>query len=215
MKLQPVRRYPRPQLPTRTIVDENPDLLRLLPRRWQGNAAVLTAMVSAGLLLQCKASVLAQECQPLAGVPMPPSIRVSESEARRIIVDEAKKSGVVFRADRKALAVPITSLAAAPIKGSEASDATTRITLDGTDAKRGISFEYVSELDTKAVSKRIGGIATVNSVTNALTEEGKKQLKGRVLVVPEAIAYSREEADKQLRAQVKDFIKWLKAQGVI
>jgi len=215
VNIKPVRLYATPQLPTREIVDENPELLRLLPKRWQHNPAVLTAMVGAGLLLQCSGSLLAQDrVPPQGGIKLAGSV-LTESEARSIVVEEAKKAGIIFSADKKKLNVPITALAAAPIKGNEASDATTRITLDGTDAKRGISFEYVSEADTKAVSTRIGGIATINSIATAVTAEGKKQLKGRVLVVPEVKAYSRKEADKDLRAQVKDFIKWLKAQGVI
>lgn len=213
MRIEPIRHYATPRLPTKDIVDENPDLLRLLPRRWQHNPAVLTALVGTGLLLQSSGSLLAEKATRTMGI-MPPPMRMSESEARRIVIDEAKKAGINFSADKKKLNVPITALAAAPIKGNEASDATVRITLDGTDAKRGISFEYVSDVDARAVSKRIGGIATINSITTALTTQSKKHLKGRVLVVPGVRTY-QEDADKQLRAQVKDFIKWLKAQGVI
>lgn len=216
MELQSVRRYPQPQLPTHHEAEANPELLRLLPKRWQRNSAVLTAMVGAGLLLQCSASVLAKdEPARLMGDVAAPLVIMSESDARRIIVDEAKKAGINFTADKKKLNVPITALAAAPIKGNEASDATTTITLDGTDLTRAISYEYVSDIDTKAVSKRIGGFATAVSVSNALREESKKHLKGRVLLVSEVRTYDRDQADRQLRTQVQDFIKWLKAQGVI
>lgn len=214
MKLEPIRNYPQPKLPTGDAVADNPELLKLLPRRWQTNPAVLTAMIGAGLLLQSSGSLLANECTPLAGIMAPP-VRMSESEARRIIIDEGKKAGINFAADKKKLNVPITALAAAPIKGDEASTATTTITLDGTDLKRAISYEYVSDADTKAISKRIGGFATTYSVAEALNEESKKALKGRVLVVSEIEAYDKEEAQKQLRTQVKEFIKWLKGQGVI
>lgn len=212
MNLQPLRRYPQPQLPTHDAAEANPELLKLIPRRWRTNPAVLTAMIGAGLLTQCLAE---EQCPPLAGVPAPPTIRVSESEARRIIIDEAKKAGITFAADKKKLNVPVRALAAAPIKGHEASTTRTTITLDGTDVKRAVSFEYVTAADANAVSKRIGGVATVRSVAEALKDESKKQLKGRMLVVTETYAYDHDEGEQDLRAQVKDFIKWLKAQGVI
>jgi len=215
MKLEPIRKYSQPRIPTSQEAKADPDLLRLLPKRWQTNPAVLTAMIGAGLLVHCSRPALAQERGVLMGKIAPPRAMFSESEPRAIIIDEAKKAGIVFAEDRKMIDVPVTELAAAPIKGGETSDATTHITLDGTEAKRGISFEYVSEADARAASKRISGVATIDSVADALRDEGKKQLKGRVLIIPEVKAYSVAEVDKDIRAQVKDFIKWLKGQGVI
>jgi hypothetical protein len=212
VRIEPVRRYARPQLPTREIVDANPELLRLLPKRWQGNSAVLMAMVGTGLLLQCSGSVLAKGSVPLPGSPLPPQLILSESEARRIIVEEAKKAGIVFAADSRTLDIPLSSLCTEPKPRTEA---TTRITLDGTDAKLGVSYEYVSEKDTQALSARCGCTVSEETAAAAIRATGKAPPKGRLLVVSDISGFSRKEADGKIRTQVQDFIKWLKAQGVI
>jgi len=36
MSIEPVKSYRAPNYPTRTILDTHPELLRLLPKRWQG-----------------------------------------------------------------------------------------------------------------------------------------------------------------------------------
>lgn len=214
MKLEPISQYTTPKLPTRKIVDAHPELLRLLPKRWQGNAAVVTALMGAGLLMQSSGSVLAEQGARLAGDVMI-TVSLSESEARRIIVEEAKRAGVTFAADRKTLDISLGSLNTTPQSTEPEAAATTHITLDGTNTKLGVSYEYISDIDEKALSARGGGVVSSESAAAAIRAESSKALKGRVLVIPGVETYSREEADRQLRAQVKDFIKWLKAQGVI
>jgi hypothetical protein len=160
VEIRPIRRYPAPHLPTREIVDQHPEILRLLPKRWQHNPAVLTAMVGVGLLLQCGGAVLAKQKPVFMGLPAPPAL-TSESEARRVIVAEAKL---------------------------------------------GVSYEYVSDKDWQIISARRGGVVPLATMVEAIKAQGKASLKGRVLVVPAVRAYSQQEAEQQIRAQVKDFI---------
>lgn len=116
MKIEPIRRYATPQLPTREIVDESPELLRLLPKRWQANPAVVAALAACLAMSSCangaadKASSGAtSRVAPIfkhgegraafGGMTTSPPAMLSEDEARNIIVGEAKKAGIVFRND--------------------------------------------------------------------------------------------------------------------
>jgi hypothetical protein len=47
VRLKPVKRCAPPRFPTRAILDAHPELLRLVPKRWQGNALVLGAVAAA------------------------------------------------------------------------------------------------------------------------------------------------------------------------
>lgn len=188
----------------------------MLPKRWQTNPAVLTAMVGAGLLLQCS-SVLAQKDEPVAlmGDVAAPMVVMSESDARRIIADEAKKAGIVFGADKKKMRIPLGSLDTLLPSEKPKPGATTTVTLDGTSSKLGVSYEYISEADEKALTARRGGALPAGNAAAVIKAEGEKTMKGRVLAIPTVRAYSQETAETQLRAQVREFIKWLKGQGVI
>lgn len=214
MRIEPVRRYPHPKLPTREVADENPELLRLLPKRWQTNPAVLAALIGAGVLMQCSRPAMAEERGVLMGKIAPPRAMLTESEARAVVVDEAKKAGIKFEADKETLLLPLASLD----EGAGTNPCwaeSTPITLDGSDKKHKISYEYISEGDLKALSARRGHAVSAESVANVIKARGKEDLKENVLAITEVEGLSREEAQKKLRAQVKDFIKWLKAQGVI
>ena len=213
MKVEPVRKYPEPQLPTRDAVDAHPELLRLIPRRWQANAAVVTALVSAGILLQ--SGLLKAEDQPvIPGKMMRPMVTLTEPEARQIIVDEAKKVGVSFSPDAETLNLPLSSLDQNP--GAEHTQPEmTSITLDGSDRKHKVSYEYISRADLQALSARRGHTVFATSAAAAIKARGKRRFKENVFTVTEVVGYDRESAENKLRAQVQDFIKWLKGQGVI
>ena len=263
MKLQPVHRYPQPQLPTREIVDQSPDLLRLLPRRWQGNAAVVTALAACLAMSGCNRKA------PASGPPsrvapvfmrgdglgsfgckiINPPVFLSEDEARKVIADEAKRAGLTFLKDTRTatgVGVPVISN-----KGKTGWE-TQPLDLDGVDEKHNIAFEFVSLDDS--YEWRAKGEAWY-SVGNHNLQDLAKQLRhglskakpGGTLAVfydpfigPSAVdmrfaskddyeAASQDWLGKrdrlqemqkrlsreQLRLQVKDFIKWLKAQGVI
>lgn len=260
MRLEPVRIYPQPKLPSRDAVDEQPDLLRLLPNRWQGNAAVVTAL-AACLALSTSSSDAAKKPDTVARVApifvhgdgigsfgcrvISPPVFLSEDEAVEVIRNEAKRAGITFAKSGKILSKVELPTApreygnkqpARPVKAQS-------IALDGTDAKRNISFEYVSRDDlvewqgdpsknpaSSVYSYNVGGaakdlragIAKAKAVGSyavfydpvASIKDSRDPLAGWA-ERPGAATVGTEEARKDLREQVKDFIKWLKAQGVI
>lgn len=267
MKIEPVRRYATPQLATREIVDENPDLLRLLPKRWQSNAAVVAAVAACVALSSCAASAAGKTTgkakPPVTSriapvfihgegigafgceVVNPPTF-LSEDEARQVIVEEAKRAGIKFEQTTKTL--PNIQMPTTPRefgdKQPKRQMKAQAIVLDGVDKKRNIAFEYVSEGDlvkwqgdpsdhpaSTLISYNIGGAA---KDLQAGLAKGKPVGTYAVFYDPVALAKLRyapgqdleeqriraegaaiDEARAELRAQVRDFIKWLKGQGVI
>ena len=45
MKLAPLKNYRGPDYPTREILDQHPELLRVLPRRWRNSPVVLLSLI--------------------------------------------------------------------------------------------------------------------------------------------------------------------------
>ncbi|MEN6370595.1 MAG: hypothetical protein ABFD64_01145 [Armatimonadota bacterium] len=257
MKVAPVKKYIDPKYPTSRILEEHPELLKLVPKRWQGNAVVLTALASACILSAClqKGSAAKQVSRTdlefrhsekravfLGGRVMTPPVFLSEDEARAVIVDEAKRASITFKADGQKL-----SKSSVPeLKPF------LPLVFDGYDKKHKISYEVVSMSDFKNWNKKIQ--PAIQSSYG--TKEMAKRLKGALVKVKSggyyAVFYSPGEsreaakkhygykqpaydakdvdwqaenakilemtkdlARKDLRKQVKDFISWLKAEGVI
>jgi len=179
LETKPLKRYADPNYPTRDILDDHPELLRQLPRRWRRHALLLAAVTAAGALAAgCRAQVAAVEAQP-AGTPAPPppapsrvapvfphgdghgffggkpapTYFLTEEEARQVVVEEGKRAGIDFAADGLALpdiALPVTYR---QDPGGPEQPADTRhgpLVLDGADAKRQIAYEYVSQGDFAA-----------------------------------------------------------------
>jgi hypothetical protein len=110
MKLSPLRKYRGPDYPTQEILAQHPELLRVLPRRWQNNAVVLGTL--AGLLaLMEQSTAQAGDKSSLHVAPVfehgkgqgalgcivvSPPVFLTEAEARDVIEEEAKKAGVGF-----------------------------------------------------------------------------------------------------------------------
>lgn len=257
MKLQPVRGYRGPRYPTHAILQAHPELLRLVPRRWRRNAVVLAAVAGAAALVYgCqKAAVPAG---PSVVAPLfvhgqgqgsfgckviTPPVFLSEDEAKAVIREEAAKAGVLFANDcRPALHIglPVTdpNFDRSPVAHRRRG----RFQLDGADAKRGISFAYVSTDDFEAWQKRQPQATVYRQDTKAAAVALRESLvearpTGHVAVFYDPMAQSgggppggmkdfsawqgRQQAAsehlarQQLREQVRDFLRWLKAQGVI
>lgn len=273
MKIEPLRRYATPQLPTREIVDEHPELLRLLPKRWQTNPAVVAALAACIAMSTCAAEAATKPAAKAKAKPKPtpkitsriapifthgsgigsfgcevvnPPTFLSEAEARQVIIEEAKRAGIIFTADSKIL--PKVDL---PTTTREWGDKPPKrqlkgwpVGLDGTDKKRNISFEYVSREDTVkwqgdpsdhpvstvisydvsgAAKDLQAGIAKAKPVGTyavfydpvALQKMSFGPSTDYDAAMGNAMMAAMDEARENLRAQVKDFIKWLKGQGVI
>jgi len=163
MKIQPVNSYREPAYPTRTILDTQPELLRLTPRRWQRSAVVVSALATAGLLASVHWGLAAEQpgekslVAPLfihagrtermmLGGDRPAPMYLTEADARVIITDEAQKAGIAFTdAGQMVKDIPIPQDFPA---GARRDPQMMTLVLDGTDAKRKIAFEYVSGTDT-------------------------------------------------------------------
>lgn len=267
MRVTPIKSYDSPRLPTHAAFEAHPELLRYIPKRWQHNPVVLSAL--AGLC------VIVSGCGK-GGAKLPPSrvapifvhgdgrggfgcvavnppVLLSEAEARQVIAEEAKRAGINFTPTSRRLEVrvPITTT----IPGRESSR-TRRggVVLDGHDKLKHISYEFVSSKDfdswekrglldnfyrTTASSRDILGAAETlrESLVNAGPSGayavfydpccGPRDVNPQYKPFPphpdtdykawraKWQARTKDLARDELRAQVRDFIKWLKAQGVI
>ena len=125
MMLSPVRKYRGANYPTREILNRHPELLRVLPRRWQNSPVVLGTL--AGLLAMMEQPTLqAADKNSLHVAPIfehgsgqgafgcvavSPPVFLTEAEAREVIEEEARKAGVDF-AERghklNGVALPVT-----------------------------------------------------------------------------------------------------------
>ncbi|MHB0998916.1 MAG: hypothetical protein ACYC27_06690 [Armatimonadota bacterium] len=268
MKIIPVKKYVIPDFPTHDILDEHPELLRLVPERWQRNPIVLSALAGLCLLvlsskeLSAAPSKAAPRIAPIfqhgegsgsfGCMAVNSPVFLSEAEACRVIIDEGKRAGITFVSKVQTLrsvSVPVTDRYAmfgpsqhksnGGIKTSQSS-----LQLDGTDRKRNISFEYVSESDFNKWEKH--GEFASSAYTYELLNTAKSLREGlkkaepsgtyAVFYDPMSILpdnwyvgpdtdwekrYAKAEAQAtktsrdELRKQVKDFIVWMKAQGVI
>lgn len=174
----------------------------------------------------------------------PPSF-LSEEEAFQVISEEAGKMGIVFERDSKQfnkVEIPETKFYLNGDKEKIDSTKPGNLKLDGYDASKKIGFEFVSREDYEAWSIEQGIRSSVDDYdflsTAQILREG---LEGKTLdstigvmyntmVVPDREEINRimnngswEEAEEkvknvakdELRNQIKDFLKWLKAQGVI
>ena len=212
MEVKKLKQYTSPALPTRDTVDQRPELLKLVPKRWQTNPAVLTAL-AAGCILPSISQ--AADRAPLMGRIAPPRMVLPEEEARKIILEEARKSGLTFSLDQRAISILAP---AKPGRKGEDRVQKVRMKLDGTDRKRNISFEYVAKADIDEWQAKYPGWSVTgcqpgaDSVRKLLVKADKKQRFG-VFYDPQS--YSEERNRDELRKQVQDFIKWLKAEGVI
>ncbi|MDO8586682.1 MAG: hypothetical protein Q7T82_06535 [Armatimonadota bacterium] len=270
MEINPVQAYGNPLYPTRTIMDEHPELLLLVPKRWRGNPVVIAALTGVCLLVSgCrsgnKSTGVVSRIAPIfahgAGRGsfgcrvMNPPVFLSEDEARQVVIQEAKKAGISFRRGGHSLSsvsVPVTDPWSG--RGRRAGIWSilparkwrwSKLDLDGTDRKRKISFEYVSSSDFDGWrNAHITGpsvytydlVGTARMLRKGLSHAGPpgnygvfydpvRQPKGPPRSVANYQAYQKDrglrEADARkaakddLRKQVRGFIKWLKAQGVV
>lgn len=271
MQIRPVKRYGQPEYPTNRILEEHPELLRLIPKRWRENRVLIAALTGVCVLMT-SSRVLSAGKTPTPTSRVAPIFQhgggvgsygciataapvfLSEDEARLIITDEGKRAGLTFVPgtttlkdtsvpEIEALDMQVTrkdgKLAKLPAKFRTKK---ANVKLDGEDKKRKIAFEFVSHEDFTEWSVKdpvqVASVAWDDLLgTAALFRESlaKSKPQGTFGVFYDPVAYQpfrfdlsdysseavaqanaeREQAEKDLRAQVKDFIKWLKSQGVI
>ncbi len=241
MQVSPIRKYRGPSIPTHDDVEHRPGLLQHIPTRWQTNPAVLTALASVTMLSATNAAIAGSDkakAKPARVAPVfhhgegrggfgcmaiAPPVCLSEDEARQVINDEVKRSGLKF---------------VAVSRGT--SQKPTNPTLDAVDKKHNIAFAFISEDDgvifTGSTAYESNALAKAKSVAKSLKSTKGTQSIGvfydpmpsRLVMNNGEVDYNatidrlehsrktgRATAEQQLRLQVQDFVKWLKAQGVI
>jgi hypothetical protein len=260
-KIKPLKHYGRPAYPTRAVLDEHPELLRLVPKRWRGNPLVLGVLTWVCVLLSgCRTGSDAKGKQTVVSRVAPlfihgegrgaygcvvvnPPVFLSEDEARQVIVEEGRRAEISFAADVQTIPHvygPVTEPYALGEKRKMQREVRP-LQLDGTDAQRKIAYEYVSRSDFRAWQDYGGRfyiyrdgrffvrLFEVSSVSSYDTQKAADVLRdGLVRAKPKgtyAVFYdpmvswnganAQESPHENLRGQVRDFIEWLKAEGVI
>jgi hypothetical protein len=187
---------------------------------------------------------------------------LTEDEARQIINEEAAKFGIHFEKDKNAIdcvELPITNNQYGldrDLRTSKPKTRTSSLILDGTDATKNISYEFVSmqdildwriEIDAEgdieeSIDKSMHpekyqiielGIHEYEYDIKPVVELMQKNLvkahpnqKTAVFYDPLSESYDffttsdreiekKEKSSFELRKQVRDFITWLRAQGII
>ena len=160
-----------------------------------------------------------------------PPVFLSEDEARQVIQEEAKKAGLEFAQGAPTISDAVVSAfdyAGCPPQGQIARPPKLEITLDGFHQRHKIAYEFVSMQDTAAwETKKPGCRSSAASVDFRGTAEAFRrgidsspELPWLGVFYEPAARASPEKSGKQidaeeLRKQVRDFVQWLKAQGVI
>lgn len=216
-----MKRYDIPIYPTKDMVERDGSILEAIPKRWKGNAPI-SVLLSGLLVLPLSGCDYGRTM----GMPEPKMNSLTEDEARLVIMEEALKAGINFDVTDKVLENIDMLFANSYNEVGEIEDSKASITLklDGYDEEKKIAFEYITEND-------------FYEWTNSAKEQGKLQYCGYneevVLKNLKAAANRNEEnitvgtfytpmysdsveaSDKILRKQVREFIEWLKSEGII
>jgi len=251
MIIQPVYSYRSPNIPTRDYVDDNPEILNHIPRRWMSDAAVLTALAGTVILISsCKSNTPHKSTQVSKVAPIfkhgegissfgciaiNPPVVLDEAEAREIIKQEALKSGLLLEPTRSSTVEYPIPQSSTILKRRFRYEFTT-VHLDGVDKKKRIYYKYISESSAMKLSppdnfrSTAYGLDTKQIATTLRNELSGTKHNGTYgvfydpLVSTDLDKYSSyklaersatQQSKQLLRAQVKDFIKWLKTEGVI
>jgi hypothetical protein len=177
-------------------------------------------------------------------VSVAPPAFLSEEEAFQVVREEAEKQGLKLEKGGPVLdhiQIPVTDLYEFGSEKPENPPTTTgSLELDGFDPARKIGFEFISTEDIKSWHKDHGMMSSVESFdfqgaaltlqsglkgSNPDTSIGvfydpapmlsEKDMFDEKMTHEEKETKVREMAEEGLRLQVRDFLDWLKAQGVI
>ncbi len=229
MNVEPIKRYIPPRYPTYDYFLSHPELLNKVPMRWHGNKLVMSAVCALAMMVNTSKSQDTLHMRPPLTVEanrpvvsmgnMGFEIRIiSEIEAQRIIRDEAAKSGIVFKSDSLSVSDVKIPLHFSTNYGNKDTVVYTKklsLILDGDEKKHKIAYEFVSQEDVNTwrdldTNRRSANIDAPRTATD-LEKELQKQKTGQHI----GVFYDPLGNEQVLRKQVDDFIKWLKAEGVI
>lgn len=162
-----------------------------------------------------------------------PPVFLSEEEAMQVIEEECAAQGIDLTGQKTISGTfPATSTLPVAISDSDSDETYTGdLSLDGYSEDLGIGVEFVSTDDILDWKTDTGMAATVEEFDLKGTAQRLADCTDNVAVFydPTADHYleftgsneesyvesSKEQSLEELRAQVRDFLQWLKAQGVI
>ncbi len=165
-----------------------------------------------------------------------PPVYLSEDEAAQVIRETAREYGVNFsgKGTVESKKLPYTNVYGEEMKKTYKGE----LALDGYDSTLGIGFEYVSQRDVSDWHMDTGVMATVETFDMKGTAERLAEAVTDTAVfydpgmdftampdwnseedweraVDEYCSRQKERMTEDLRAQVVDFLEWLKGQGII
>jgi len=170
---------------------------------------------------------------------MSPPVFISEDEAREIIFTALKAENIVFNTTNcpviKFMATPIANDCLNETQKKKSKKAKVEVSLDGYNAKNNLAIEYVSVADFKKFRIDDGCYSTAQGIGTLeaaylIRDELSAQAKMNAVVFYDPMPYvkfnenelskiTEEKANKlareQLLEQVKDFIDWIKKEGII
>lgn len=221
MQVTNIKQYASPRYPDKDAVLSDRSLIYKLPDRWKRNAAVAAVLTAAaGLLMGCshKAAPPVFEHGDGQGVfgGLGYSAILSEEAALQVINQTASSEGIVFVKDDSMV---LKNVKLPSIYGPDKRD----LILDGVDRSKKIAFEYISEKDYSswALESELD-LFDVKSAAHVLAKElGKRNDKIITAVFYDPMTFDAtdeqaiEKSKSDLAAQVRDFIRWLKAEKII
>lgn len=213
LQSRPLRRHRWPAYPTRLDVLADATLLhRHMPAQWLSRKELTGA---AALFLSTGSLSAPIACIPTPGIVAPPSMTcLSEAEAMQLIKDELTRGDISL--DRENVELPVVLIA------DDAGDLRP-FTIDLANQGRSIALEYLDEADYWTYGGwDENGPTAVADVATLITEQVAEQMPNlhfrTFYTASDASAFGTcppEEARQALREQVRDFVDWLKGQGVI
>ena len=220
IEVKPITQYKTPNYPDLEKAATNPDLLKKLPERWRYNKAVITTILALSSFALSGCGMLAEGGSLQGIIYIPPFI--TEEEALSIIKNEALKYGVNLDdiPSEKNIAIP-NNYGESAISSEAIYNNT--IGIDISDNEKGIAIAYDQYGDDNQYYKKAAkdgipyntGIFTypdeeVNALERKIYDDSNVSNKQDTI--------SREVKsmiEEDLRVQVKDFIEWLRGQGII
>lgn len=192
MRIRPVGNGKEPEYPSKN--DWNGDLTKHILKRWKGKKVVYGALMSSGL---AGAIFLLLPVQTAGAVR---TQSLTESEARRIATDEAAKLGIDVYPKYKQ--VDVVAANGKKVKHD----------LDIVDSKDRFAIEFISRHDREEFDATN---ETIEKNLSAAVSKTKIKSRLKTIVLPSPSDEDRKEQSELVRKQVRDFLTWLKQQGII
>ena len=214
MKVTPVQSYKKANYPDKERIKADPALLLSMPKRWLRNGATCAVLAVTSILLLSRSKPEPTfDLGEFMGINVSPSFYI-ESDAETIIEEEFRAAGIHMKPSDLAmndLSFPVYYVKYGKVAIGQTT-AHSGFSPDGYDAEKHIAYDFeVDDLNhewylypsfeiLQSGNQAQGADSFVRAV-NADTPDF-------------ALAMFQDNDTSDLRAQVRDFLAWLKAQGI-